>query len=107
MRREMRSIILTVAGVLVASAAWAQNGTWPSSGGSGAGVQWTSSTDTGATIMSLYGTCVDFPGSFKLCGGDKPTIWISPKLTPRDVANRMIGAFQALGYIAVPSEDAR
>lgn len=45
--------------------------------------------------------CLHMPDVIDLCGGDKPTIWLNPKLEPRDAANRLLGAFEAMGYLPV------
>lgn len=45
--------------------------------------------------------CLHMLDVIDLCGGDSPTIWLNPKLEPRDVANRLLGAFEAMGYLPV------
>jgi hypothetical protein len=44
--------------------------------------------------------CVTMIGVMELCS-TPPTIWINPALEPRDVANRLLGAFQEMGYISI------
>lgn len=46
--------------------------------------------------------CLTMSDVISICGGSKPTIWINPKLEPRDAANRLLGAFQAMGYEIAP-----
>ncbi len=46
--------------------------------------------------------CLTMSDVISICGGSKPTIWINPKLEPRDAANRLLGAFQAMGYEVAP-----
>lgn len=56
------------------------------------------STNIPSTGINLA-TCIDYPNVIRLCGGDHPTIWLNPDLEPRDSANRLLGAFEAMGYV--------
>lgn len=53
-----------------------------------------------AQPQPLMTNCVTMIGVMELCS-TPPTIWINPALEPRDVANRLLGAFQEMGYISI------
>jgi hypothetical protein len=48
--------------------------------------------------IGVVSNCFTMTNVMVLCE-DPPTIWINPKLEPRDAANRVLGAFQAMGYM--------